>query len=131
MALEVTRAQLAVLLAYAVEAHPCEACGLLLGREGRIEEVRLCANIHPSPETHFEIDPQALIDAHRAARAGGPQVIGYWHSHPLGPPRPSATDRANATGDGRAWAIVGEGRVAWWRDGDAGFEVLPYSLTGR
>jgi proteasome lid subunit RPN8/RPN11 len=131
MDLMVTRAQVAALLAYAAEAHPREACGLLLGREGRIEEVRLCANIHPSPETHFEIDPQALIDAHRAARGGGPDVLGYFHSHPSGPPEPSATDRANATGDGRAWAIVGEGRVAWWRDGDGGFEVLPYTLTGR
>ena len=32
-----------------------------------------------------------------------------------------------ATGDGRAWAIVGQGRVGWWRDGARGFEVLPPS----
>ena len=117
------------LLALAAEAHPREACGLLLGRGRRIEAVQACANVHPAPETRFEIDPRALIEAHRAARCGGPQVIGYWHSHPSGPPEPSATDRANATADGRVWAIVGEGRVGWWRDGEDGFAALPMRLA--
>ena len=104
-----------------------EACGLLLGQGDRIDEVRPCANIHPTPETHFEIDPRALIAAHRAAREGGPQIVGYYHSHPAGPPDPSATDRAHATGDGKVWAIVGEGRVGWWRDEVEGFVPLSYA----
>jgi proteasome lid subunit RPN8/RPN11 len=99
MALEVTRAQIGDLLAEAAAAYPREACGLLLGNGGRIEQVRTCRNVHAEPLRHFEIDPQALIDAHRAARAGGPEVIGYWHSHPDGPAEPSATDRAHATAD--------------------------------
>ena len=114
------------LLAEATAAHPREACGLLLGRGDRIDEVRPCANVHPHREGFFEIDPLALIAAHRAAREGGPQIIGYYHSHPEGPPEPSATDRANATGDGRVWAIVGKGKVGWWRDGAHGFEPLSY-----
>lgn len=130
MAIELSRALTDGLLAEATAAHPLECCGLLLGREGRISEVRPCANVHPSPGRHFEIDPQALVDAHRAARSGGPQVLGYYHSHPFGPPAPSATDRENATADGRAWAIVGEGRVGWWRDGDDGFEALPTRVVG-
>ena len=117
-----------LLLSQAHAAHPREACGLLLGRNGRIDEARPCANVHATPETHFEIDPQALVDAHRAAREGGAEVIGYYHSHPHGSPEPSATDRANATGDGRVWAIVGQGKVGWWRDGIGGFEALSYSL---
>jgi len=119
------------MLGHAAAAHPREACGLLLGRAGRVDEVRPCRNVHPAPETHFEIDPQALVDAHRAARAGGPEVIGYWHSHPAGPPEPSATDRASATGDGRVWAIVGEGKVGWWRDTQEGFTPLSYTAAGR
>lgn len=119
------------LLALTAAGHPREVCGILLGRSGLIEEVRQCANVHPCPETHFEIDPQTLIDAHRAARRGGPEVIGYWHSHPSGTPEPSAADRANATGDGRAWAIVGEGKVGWWRDGEDGFEPLSYTRLSR
>ena len=115
------------LLCLAIAEHPREACGLLLGRNNRIEEVRPCANVHPDPDRHFEIDPQALIEAHRAARSGGPHVLGYFHSHPSGPPEPSATDRASGTGDGRVWAIVGEGKVSWWRDTEAGFVPLSYN----
>lgn len=128
MTLQVSSAVIAELLAAAHAAYPVEACGLLLGEGDAIAKARRCSNVHPQPETHFEIDPQALIDAHRAARAGGPEVIGYWHSHPVGPPEPSATDRAHGTGDGRVWAIVAldrsGGRVGWWRDGPQGFEPL-------
>ncbi len=91
--------------------------------------VHPCANVHPQPETHFEIDSTALIAAHRAARAGGPRVVGYYHSHPTGPPAPSATDRAYATHDGMLWAIVGEGKVGLWRDEIEGFVALSYAAA--
>lgn len=117
--------------AAASAAHPREACGILLGEGNRITAACATANIHPTPTTHFEIDPQALIDAHRAARQGsGPQVIGYFHSHPVGPPEPSATDRASAAGDGRVWAIIAGGDVRFWRDAQAGFAALSYAVTG-
>jgi proteasome lid subunit RPN8/RPN11 len=119
--------------AHAAAAHPHEACGLLLGKGGRITAARMARNVHPSPATHFEIDPQALIDAHRAARGkGAPQVIGYYHSHPAGPAKPSATDRASAAGDGKVWAIIAphdpDGDVRFWIDGEAGFTPLPLCL---
>ena len=116
------------MLAEAARAHPEECCGLLLGKGHRIGEIRPAANVHSDPERFFEIDPQALIDAHRQARSGEQDMIGYFHSHPLGRPEPSATDRAHATGDGRVWAIVGEGRIAFWRDAKDGFEPLSYSV---
>ena len=115
--------------AHAAAALPQEACGILLGEGWRITEARPTANVHPAPATHFEIDPQALIDAHRAARAGGAAVIGYYHSHPSGPAAPSATDRAGASGDGRVWAIIAGGDVAFWRDGEQGFAALPFSVS--
>ena len=131
MELIVTTQALDRMRAHAAAAHPHEACGLLLGEGARIAEARPAANVHPSPETHFEIDPKALIDAHRAARAGGAmQVIGYYHSHPQGPAAPSATDRASASGDGKVWAILAGQDVAFWLDGDAGFTALPLCLTG-
>jgi proteasome lid subunit RPN8/RPN11 len=134
MQVEVTSRALAAMRAHAAAALPHEACGILLGEGGRITEARPAANVHPAPRTHFAIDPQALIDAHRAARAGGPQVLGYYHSHPSGPPEPSATDRAGAAGDGRVWAIIapadqGED-VRFWQDGEQGFVALPLCLIG-
>jgi predicted GIY-YIG superfamily endonuclease/proteasome lid subunit RPN8/RPN11 len=112
----------------AANASPHEACGILLGRDTQIEAIRPAANIHPVPATRFEIDPQALVDAFRAARVGGRQIIGYYHSHPNGDAVPSTTDRAMASGDGKVWAIIARGEVRFWRDGALGFEPLSYCL---
>jgi proteasome lid subunit RPN8/RPN11 len=124
MNVEITAQALGQMRAAAAAAFPREACGILLGEGTRITEARETRNVHPAPETHFEIDPQALIDAHRAARAGGAQVIGYFHSHPQGPAIPSATDRACAARDGKVWAILGGEDITFWRDGEAGFTAL-------
>ena len=126
MPLEVSRAVLAGLCAQAAAAHPRECCGLLVGEGGAITAVLPARNVHPDPARHFEIDPQALVDAFRAERAGGPQIAGYYHSHPTGAAEPSATDRAMAAHDGRVWAIVAAREVRFWRDTAHGFEALSY-----
>lgn len=128
MQIEVTSEALGAMRARAAAAHPLEACGILLGEGGRITAAIETRNIHPTPQTHFEIDPQALIDAHRAARGGGPQVIGYYHSHPAGDAAPSATDRACASGDGKVWAIIAGDAVTFWQDGEQRFTALPLCL---
>ncbi len=120
-----------VLFAEAAAAHPLECCGILLGNGNSITFARPAANVHPDPASHFEIDPQALIDAHRSARAGGVKVLGYYHSHPNGIARPSATDSAAAAADGAIWAIIAAGRFTLWRSGGAGFVALPYEVAPR
>ncbi len=129
MELEVTSEALTAMRAAAAAAYPNEACGLLLGQGANIAEAREAANINPTPATHFEIDPQALIDGHRAARSGGAQVVGYFHSHPAGPAAPSATDRAIAAGDGRVWAIIAGEDLRFWQDAGEGFTALSYRVT--
>jgi proteasome lid subunit RPN8/RPN11 len=124
MTLEVTSGTMATLLREADAAAPHECCGLLLGAGERIAEAVPTRNVAPQPLTHFEIDPAALLAAHKAARAGGPQVLGYYHSHPTGHAAPSATDREHSTGDLRVWAIVAGGEVAFWRDSEKGFAPL-------
>lgn len=129
MHIEVTRDVIDALQAEARKAHPRECCGVMLGDRGRITAIAPAANVHLSPETHFEIDPQALIDAHRAARSGGPEVIGYYHSHPVGEAVPSSTDRAMASGDRRIWAIIAGEGLTFWRDAPEGFDALPHQVA--
>ena len=130
MAITVTSGVLATLLEEATRAHPQECCGLLLGLDdGENQAAVPTANVHPQPDRHFEIDPAALIGAHRAARSGGPAVLGYYHSHPSGRAEPSATDRASASGDGRLWAIIANLEVTLWRDEPGGFEPLPLRVA--
>lgn len=134
MMIELARSAVETMQQEADKAHPCECCGILLGREGRVETALPAGNVHPEPERHFEIDPQALFDAFRAARAGkeggGPQVLGYYHSHPIGEARPSATDQQRALRDGSIWAIVAGQDIRLWRDGQSGFTELPYRTAG-
>lgn len=129
MTLEVTRQALEAMVAAAALSAPEEVCGLLLGRDGKVMEARAAANVALDKSRRFEIDPQALIDAHRAERRDGPQLLGYFHSHPAGPPEPSAIDREMASGDGKLWAIVANGLVRFWRDEPSGFDPLSYSLV--
>jgi proteasome lid subunit RPN8/RPN11 len=127
MAITVTSAVVQALLGNARDARPQECCGLLFGTADAVTAHRPAANVHPQPSRHFEIDPQALIDAHRNMRQGGPRLIGYYHSHPTGNCEPSATDRALAAGDGMIWAIIAEGRLALWRANESGLSALSYT----
>ena len=128
MVIEVASGVLQTMRVQAEQAAPLECCGLLFGRftdrGARIERAVAAPNVADDPARRFEIDPAALLAAHKAARAGGPDVVGYYHSHPVGGTAPSATDRAMAAGGGRIWAIIAQGRIAFWRDGPHGFAAL-------
>lgn len=127
--IEVSAQAVVQMRAAAFAAHPQEACGILLGEGDRITAAVAARNVHPEPLTHFEIDPQTLIDAHRAARTpGAPQVLGYFHAHPSGLAAPSATDQAQAARDGAIWAIIAGDAVALWRDGPEGFAALSFTI---
>ncbi len=130
MPLEINQTALTVMIAGAAAAAPSEACGLLLGTGSNIESAVPTANVAADPARHFEIDPAALIAAHRAAREGlGQSVIGYFHSHPNGLAGPSATDAQSAARDGRVWVIVAKDAITCWTDGPNGFEPLSYAVT--
>lgn len=114
---------LAAIRVHAASSPDAEVCGLLLGGD-TIGIAVPARNVHPDPTRHFEIDPAALFAAIRAERAGGPALIGYYHSHPNGLAEPSATDRASAAPDGRLWLIVAGDAVTAWRAGVNGFDPV-------
>jgi proteasome lid subunit RPN8/RPN11 len=97
-----------------------EVCGLLLGEGDCVTHCVPCANVAADPARRFEVDPVALLAAYRRARAGGPQVIGHYHSHPGGAPCPSPRDADAAAADGSFWIIAGGGVLTAWRAGADG-----------
>ncbi len=115
MGVGISRALLAAILADCAVDPAVERCGLLFGTDAAIAAVRPCANVAAAPARRFELDPAALIAALRAERAGGPRLVGHYHSHPDGQAMPSATDAAAAAPDGRLWLIVAGGGVRAWR----------------
>ncbi|MBS0469592.1 MAG: M67 family metallopeptidase [Proteobacteria bacterium] len=95
-------------------AHPRECCGLIEGiRHG---EGWRADRLHPAPNLsqdadRFEIDPAVHLETQRGARDRGTAIIGCYHSHPDGRPRPSPRDRAGALEKDFVWLIAGSGGV--------------------
>lgn len=114
MAVRISSELLAAIIADAAGADE-EVCGLLLGQGRRIEARLACRNVAAAPVDSFEIDPVQLIAAHRAARAGGPAILGSYHSHPGGIAEPSPRDAVAAAPDGSLWLIVGADKARLWR----------------
>ena len=136
-----TREQMASLLAHAQEGYPFEVCGVLVGRpaDGRVQRlVRVRNREEESPRVRYSIAPEDLFGVQRAARAAGLEILGYYHSHPDHPARPSETDRriaAEGLSDGVVHVIVAvEGgarttAAAWvYRDALAAFEPEPLDV---
>jgi proteasome lid subunit RPN8/RPN11 len=103
------------IVAAAAASPDAEICGLLFGAPDRVEDFQLCRNAAPDPARTFEIDPAQLLAAHKATRGGGFQIVGYFHSHPYGPPEPSPRDAEAAAPDGALWLIVAGRDVAVYR----------------
>ena len=83
-------------------AYPNECCGILIGRDvsGRrlVERLEPGQNVFAADERYhrFSIDPRAQLKADREAEAEGRVVLGFYHSHPDHPARPSEYDREHA-----------------------------------
>jgi proteasome lid subunit RPN8/RPN11 len=86
---------------HAESTYPHECCGLLLGRalesEKFVNEVRALANEREdSRHNRFLITPETLFRAEKEARSLGLDIVGFYHSHPDTPARPSEFDREHA-----------------------------------
>jgi desampylase len=114
MFVRISSESIAAIRAHAAETPDVEVCGLLFGSVEAVERVQRCANVAGNPATAFEIDPAALIAAHKAERAGGAKLIGHYHSHPNGVCAPSTVDASNADVVGQYWLIVAGDEVGMW-----------------
>jgi proteasome lid subunit RPN8/RPN11 len=87
--------------AQGVETYPHECCGAILGRDndGSREVLGLMplANRRDdSPRNRFEVTPDDVLLAEKTARDQKLELIGWYHSHPDAPARPSEFDREHA-----------------------------------
>jgi proteasome lid subunit RPN8/RPN11 len=117
MTLRFQPAQLDAIQRHSEADYPAECCGILLGHSDTelkdIIEVTPVTNLRldparagevipledPSRESErnrFLIDPREQLRVEKDARARGLTVLGYYHSHPDHPARPSSYDREHA-----------------------------------
>jgi proteasome lid subunit RPN8/RPN11 len=115
----------AALRRFAAAGYPDEACGVLIGLAGAdvvaVDEATLGRNLRADrARDRYELDPGAIVAAERSARGRGLDIVGFWHSHPDHPARPSEFDTerawpeyvyvivatsAEGSGDLRAWML--------------------------
>jgi len=86
--------------AHGAETYPHECCGALLGRDNEPREILglfpLINRRDDSPQNRFSVTAQDVLDAEQSARQQGLDVVGWYHSHPDHPARPSEYDRDHA-----------------------------------
>ncbi len=137
---------------HGAETYPYECCGALLGRDGQLTQYhdahadggtprREILALHPlvnrredSPRNRFEVTPRDVIEAEKAAKSQNLEVVGWYHSHPDHPARPSRYDRDHAW-PWYSYVIVsvvnGEPRemTSWRLDDDRGeFSAVPIEI---
>jgi proteasome lid subunit RPN8/RPN11 len=117
MSLRISRQQLVAIQQHGAREYPSECCGVLLGKangsEKEVAEVVPLKNLRHDParaqellpvddpkietdRNRFLIDPLEQLRVEKDARGRGLEVLGYYHSHPDHPARPSQYDREYA-----------------------------------
>jgi proteasome lid subunit RPN8/RPN11 len=115
---------------WAIEGYPEESCGVLVGRETpagtRVRRALRLGNVSPERRVdRYVLDPEGLVRADTAARASGLEIVGFWHTHPDHPARPSRTD-LDAAWEAYTYLILsvdgaGATRATAWRLEDGAF----------
>jgi len=118
--LEITPGHLQAATEHAAASYPEECCGFLIGRFAAATGVTAVERSLPvsnerqeSRHNRYLISPETVLAASKEARAQGLDIVGYYHSHPDHPARPSEFDREHAW-PGVSYVIVSVegGRVA-------------------
>jgi proteasome lid subunit RPN8/RPN11 len=117
MVLRIKQAQMEAIRQHGARDYPGECCGAMLGKANEVrkevEEIVPLKNLRNDParaqellpvddpgreteRNRFLIDPLDQLRVEKDARARGLEVLGYYHSHPDHPARPSIYDREHA-----------------------------------
>ena len=107
------------ILKHALEFPRVEVCGLVVMRGNRFYTLR-ARNIAEDPSRNFTLDPEAWLNV-----PPGDQVVGIYHSHPNGGPKPSQADLTMCEATGLTWHIISPGSGEYCCFHPSGYEA-PY-----
>ncbi|HEY0702626.1 MAG TPA: M67 family metallopeptidase [Candidatus Acidoferrales bacterium] len=87
--------------AHGMETYPHECCGAILGSDENgsrtvLALLPLANRRDDSPRNRFEVTPEDVKLAEQNAKEKNLELIGWYHSHPNAPARPSEFDREHA-----------------------------------
>lgn len=97
MALTLGPAVAAAIRRHGAATYPDECCGALIGRDGVVTTAHPLPNTtEEGPRRRFRVRSQDYLDAEKRASAQGAGLLGFYHSHPDHPARPSQYDLDHA-----------------------------------
>ena len=83
--------------AHGVETYPNECCGAMYGRDGVVTATFALPNTtEEGPRRRFLVRPQDYMAAERRGTELRADLLGFYHSHPDHPARPSQYDLDHA-----------------------------------
>jgi len=95
--LQLTADVVEAIRAHGAETYPHECCGALIGRDAEITSTVPLPNItDEGPRRRFRVSDSDYLRVERAADAAGAELLGFYHSHPDHPARPSQYDLDHA-----------------------------------
>lgn len=100
MTLRISREDIAQITKQAVASYPEECCGILIGagnEDKQVKKVLPVKNVFQgSRMNRYTIDPLEMLKAERETAKEGLRILGFYHSHPDVPAKPSNYDLENA-----------------------------------
>ena len=116
------------------EGAPREVCGVFGGMFdaecSRVVSHYPARNAAANALNRYRIDPEEQLELFERLEGRGEEIVGFYHSHPRGPPEPSATDVEAAAWPDRSYVIVSleptleVGSWRWREDGQFDREPL-------
>jgi proteasome lid subunit RPN8/RPN11 len=95
--LQLTADVVEAIRAHGAETYPHECCGALIGRDAEVTSTVPLPNItDEGPRRRFRVSDRDYLRVERAADAAGAELLGFYHSHPDHPARPSQYDLDHA-----------------------------------
>ncbi len=102
--LEIAESAYEKMVADCIRGYPYEACGMLIGNQGRIATA-YPANNEAASARIYTVAPKDLLAADRFAEASGLEIVGVYHSHTHTEAYPSPTDVRQAP-DPEWWYLL-------------------------
>ena len=97
MALVLSSGAGAAIRAHGAETYPNECCGALYGKAGVVTATFALPNTtEEGPRRRFMVRPDDYRNAEKKASELGADLLGFYHSHPDHPARPSQYDLDHA-----------------------------------
>jgi proteasome lid subunit RPN8/RPN11 len=97
VALTITPAVEEAIRQHGAETYPHECCGALYGANGSVTDILALPNVtDEGPRRRFRISDKDYMKTERRASELGAELLGFYHSHPDHPARPSQYDLDHA-----------------------------------